>query len=148
MKKFILSVVLSFISFVSVSQIVEVTFNEHLSFTNPINSDDYFTIISQDSITLDKKRLGNNKYVINLDKKIVSLFFQGSFIKKTTINKVDYKDGFIILTINDIDMISGQPMFVYLVINQHSDKNDYPYFTFYFESDGITNGYLVLEKTI
>ena len=122
MKKYLLSLVMLVLSFVGVSQVIEIEFNSHFSFNSDVSSTDYFTVI---------------------DKKIVHLYFEGLLFNNKPIKEVIIKKDIIIVTMEDIDNNSGNPMLVYLGINKNTEKNDYPYFVFYFESAGSISGYSV-----
>lgn len=146
MKNLLFFLVMLFISFVGFNQVIDVTFNEHLKFTNPVNSTDFFTIMNKDTISVKSLRFGENKYVINLDKKTINFYFLGNLQKTGTIKSINHKNGIILLTVNDIDSFSGEPMLVYMAINRNTEKNDYPYFTFFFESEGITHGFMTIDN--
>lgn len=145
MKKILSILIYLFTAVNHYSQTINVIFNEHLKFSNPVNSTDFFTIINKDYTSVKSLRFGENKYVINLDKKTINFYFLGNLQKTGTIKNINHKNGIILLTVNDIDSFSGEPMLVYMAINEQIGKNDYPYFTFYYESEGITHGFFTIK---
>lgn len=130
-------------SFVSFNQVIEIEFNSHFSFKSDVSSTEYFTVMDNSKVEQSIIRVGNNKYIIDIDKKIVHLYFEGLFFNSKPIKEVIIKKDIIIVTMEDIDNNSGNPMLVYLGINKNTEKNDYPYFVFYFESAGSISGYSV-----
>jgi len=134
-----------FLSFITKAQIVEVEFDTHYCFKNETTSLDYTKVLNLDSIIIENTRIGNNKYVIDLSKKTIDHFIGCTLMRSSTIVSFESKDGLLFLTINDIDLNSNNPILIYFVINQGAKDSDYPYFTFYYKSSGIVNGYLALK---
>ena len=146
MKNLVISFVFAFCSFVGFTQTLEISFDQYLSFNSSVISTDYFKMIEDDSISLKEVLFGKNKYVIDFKNKTVD--FSSDAVPNSTakIESVEKKDGFMFIKIKDIDLITNEDIYVYFAINQETEKNEYPYFTFYYESAGITNGYLVMDN--
>ena len=126
----------------SPAQILEVNFNQYITFSNPDLSTDFFTIYKEDSIIVEEVAFGVNKYVVDLKKRNVKFYRQERLEKTRKITEVKEKDGLILLTVEDKALESNDPILVYFAINPKYEENNYPYFTFYYHSAGKTHGYI------
>lgn len=146
MKNLILSFLLMLGSFFGFTQTLEISFDQYLSFNSSTTGSDYFKIIEDDSVALKEVLFGKNKYIIDFKNKTVDFSSDAAPNSTAKIESVEKKDGFMFIKIKDIDLITNEDIYVYFAINQETEKNKYPYFTFYYESAGMTNGYIVMEN--
>ena len=145
MKKYILSLVMLVFSFIGFNQVMEVAFSKNFNFNSDTSSSDFFTIMDSGNVTFNEIKMGDNKYVIDIDNKMVHLYFQGSLYNSKPIKEVKIKRDITIVTMKDIDVNSGEELLVYLAVNENYEINGYPYFTFYFESLGKMTGCVVFN---
>lgn len=146
MKNFLLLSFIFLLSVVGFTQKLEVKFDQYIYFQNKTTSTDYFKVMNEDSIEITSVMFGLNKYIIDLNKKTIEFYSLDKFVRKSTIQKVEKNESLIVLTINDEDSYTNNPIFVYIVINNSIDTTDHPYFTFYYETDGMIKGYMVIDN--
>jgi len=146
MKNLILSSAVFVLSFISFSQVIEVEFDGHMNF-NCGEHKTYEEVIDDDNVlggTFNSG--GNNRYVINLDEKKVTLLYNDRFITESSIINYKTKNGLLYITTTSNELLTGKEVVCYLVINQNVKDTRHPKFTYYFIStvDNSSNG----SKTI
>lgn len=146
MKNFIFFIFLFLNSFFGFTQTIEIRFDEYLSFNTEKLELDFYKIMEDDSININELLFGENKYIIDFKNETIDFQSDAAPSSSAIIENVEKKDGFIFIKVKDSDSITNEDVYVYLVINEESEKNEYPYFTIYYESAGITNGFIVMEN--
>lgn len=146
MRTFLLFISLFILTLKSAAQVIEVQCNDYIAFSNSVWSPDFFAMYVEDSIAVKEIANGENKYVINLKNRTVAFYMFGKLQKIRDILQIKKKDGIILLTIEDVDVLSNECILVYFAVNRSYRENRYPYFTFYYESEGDTNGYIVFNE--
>jgi hypothetical protein len=143
MKKVVLLFSFLFVYLTSISQIIEVEFNNHISF-NSGTKHLYDDIIKESNMIFKEfKPSKNNKYVFDLTNKEVKLFYNNTFIEKERITDVKEKGSLIFISIND-ELLTGEKITSNVVLNLDKKNKLYPEFTFYFIYNGISYGYRTL----
>lgn len=146
MKTFVSSLFVLMLSFVSFSQVIEIEFKNHLGF-NSGSFHSYEDMIKKENMLVTETRTnGVNKYIIDLDNKVGTLFYNNMFIKTVTIVSYKTKGDLIFIDVNDIESLTNKPVISHIVINKNKDNKKYPDFTFYFIStvDNTSNGFMTL----
>lgn len=144
MKNVALILIFLFETFFGWSQNLQISFNQYLSFNLNYIEYDFFKIIKNDSIVLNEVLFGQNDYIIDLDNKTIDFTSEASGSSSAEIDSVEERDGFMFIKIKDRDLITNETIWVYFAINKEVQKNEYPYFTFYYESAGSMWGYIVV----
>lgn len=146
MKNLIVSIILFSISLVGFSQVIEVAFNGGIVFNSGLVHS-YEEMIKDENMVLKKYKNGStNKYVIDLDKKLISLYYNGLFLGSDTITNHKIKKDLIYIDFNDVESLTGKTVTSHIVLNQNKNNKKFPYFTFYFIStiDNTSNGHISL----
>jgi hypothetical protein len=147
MKNLLVALFAVMFSFVSYSQTIEVEFKNHLGFNSGKYSS-YEDVIKEENMLVKEFRSGGtNKYVIYLDTKKIMLFYNDKLIETETVIDYQVKKGLIFITFNDVELVNGEPVNSYIVINQNKKDKKHPKFTFYFisKADGSSNGYKSID---
>jgi len=136
MKNFILSVVLSFVSFVGFSQIIIAEINEWKTFECGF-TEEYSSVISDPNIFFLGQGNGQNKLTFDLKSKTYKFFFLGIEFSNGV---MEYKieKGVYIFTCKTIDRKTNEPMDLFVTVNTNILKSNDPYVT-QFYSDINTN---------
>jgi hypothetical protein len=146
MKNIIVSIILLSNTLVGFSQVIEVAFNGGIVFNSGLVHS-YEEMIKDENMVLKKYKNGStNKYVIDLDKKLISLYYNGLFLGSDTITNHKIKKDLIYIDFNDVESLTGKTVTSHIVLNQNKNNKKFPYFTFYFIStvDNTSNGHISL----
>ena len=146
MKNIIVSVILLSNSFVGFSQIIEVVFRGGYVFNSGLIHS-YEEMIKDKNMVVKKFKDGSiNKYVIDLDNKLISLYYNGLFLGNDTITNHKITKDLIYVDFNDVESLTGKTVTSHIVLNQNKNNKKFPYFTFYFIStvDNTSNGHISL----
>ena len=146
MKNIIVSIILLSNTLVGFSQVIEVAFNGGIVFNSGLVHS-YEEMIKDENMVLKKYKNGStNKYVIDLDKKLISLYYNGLFLGSDTITNHKIKKDLIYVDFNDVESLTGKTVTSHIVLNQNKNNKKFPYFTFYFIStiDNTSNGHISL----
>lgn len=146
MKNLIVSFILLSISFVGFSQVIEVTFNGGISFNSGLVHS-YEEMIKEENMVARIPKNGfTNKYVIDLDKKLITLYYNGLLVGRDTITNHKINKDLFYVDFNDVESLTGKTVTSHIVINQNKNNKKLPYFTFYFIStvDNTSNGHISL----
>ena len=141
MKNLILSLVVLFSSLPSFSQ-YQINFGSHIEF----NCGKYVTyeeVIKNDNILGSKlKSGGSNTYYLNLDEKVVLIYYNNNFVSQKSVINHKTENGLLFITLSDVDPITNKEMNSHIVINQSENDRIHPFFTFYYTNttDGTTKG--------
>jgi hypothetical protein len=84
--------------------------------------------------------------VIDLDNKLISLYYNGLFLGNDTITNHKITKDLIYVDFNDVESLTGKTVTSHIVLNQNKNNKKFPYFTFYFIStvDNTSNGHISL----
>ena len=143
MKKIILSLVMSVVSLISFSQTYQVSFRSHIEFDSGKHTL-YEEVIKDDNILASEiKSSGTNTYYINLNEKIVYVYYNNNFVSQKSVINHKTEDGLLFITLLDVDPITNKEINPQIVINQDDMDRSHPFFTFYYidSSDGSTKGF-------
>ena len=146
MKNIFFSILFLIFPFFGTSQVVEVEFGNHLSFNCGLKTS-YEEIIDQKNmISKDLMISGKNKYVIDLDNKEITLFYNNIFVGKEKIIEYETKGNLLYITLSDVELLTNKVINSHIIVNTDKTDKNHPYFTFYFKStiDNTTNGYVSL----
>ena len=147
MKNLILSLVMLVSSFVSFSQVIEVEFDEYIGF-NSGSLGKYDEVIDSTNYvrTFDHSG-GTNRYVIDLTKKTMSRYFDGTLSKSTSILSYKKEGSLIHMTINDEENLTGNNIISNVVVNTDINDDSHPKFILYFLSTHTNtfNGFVTMK---
>jgi hypothetical protein len=136
-----------FLELNSFGQIFEIEFNKHLGF-NTSKHWGYEEIIKKENMLTQEFHSGDiNKYVIDIDNKEISLYFNGTFIAKEQILSVRQEKELIYITMCDEDLMTSQEVISNIVINKDETDTSHPRLILYYLSptNDLTNGYLTID---
>lgn len=142
-KLFVLIVSLLFV-IVGVSQVIEISFKEHISF-NSGSFHKYEEMIKDENMVFKKLRFGfTNKYIIDLDNRLITMYYNDLLIGSDSITNFYTNKDLLHIEFNDVEYSTGKYISSYIVINQNKNNVNFPYFTFYFISTvtNTSNGYI------
>jgi len=141
MKKTLFNFLLLFSPFFCFSQIVEVEFNEFLSFNSGTKTE-YKDIINIDNIiSKEFSNSGVHKYVFDFTNMVVLYYHNNKLICSDKIINYKKNGDLLNISINDIESLTGKKIVSSIVVNNNKN-NSLPKFTLFFTStiDGTTNG--------
>ena len=138
MKKLIVFIAVTFIGFVGFGQVLEITFKDHIYF-NSGSVHTYEEMIKDENMVVKKlKFAATNKYIIDFDNKLITMYYNGLLIGSETITNHYTEKDLLHIEFDDIEHSTGKRSPSFVVINQNKDNSKFPYFTYYFIST-VTN---------
>jgi hypothetical protein len=145
MKNLILSLVMSVVSLVSFSQVIEIEFSKFTLFNTGMLRGYDNVIDSTNYVAVDKDMIGKNKYVFDLDNKTAKRYFNGLLAESADILTFTKKGSTVTLTMNDKETSTGKTVVSTVHLNTNKNDKTKPYYLMYFISTltNTTNGTIV-----
>jgi len=112
------------------AQTYTVAFDDYIKFDGG-RTTDYYELLKKEnqSDVVNLTNTGVQKYIIDLDNKKVSRYYQDFFMAEKEIINYNTKDRMLFVTISDTEKESKKPVLSYFVINLTNQVN--PKFMFY-----------------
>ncbi len=145
MKNLILSLVMSVVSLVSFSQVIEIEFSKFTLFNTGMLRGYDNVIDSTNYVAVNKDMIGTNKYIFDLDKKTAKRYLSGLLVESVDILTFTKKGSTVVLTMNDKETSTGKTVVSTVHLNTNKNDKTKPYYLMYFISTvtNTTNGAIV-----
>ena len=147
MKNLILSLVLFVSTLTTFSQTITLEFDNFTNFNTGDKGTYEEVIDSTNYLKVTKSTDSPNKYIIDLDNKTISLYSKSGLVFKTTIIDYTKNNGLLLMTVNDVETLTGRKIISTVVVNTNKNNKKDPYFLSYFVSTvtNTTNGVICMK---